>query len=493
MHIKNKISSIIKIFFILIYIIIIRTFADNECSYFKNKCFSAKLNDLFNLHSAEYYYFLANNNEDSNNDYKQKIKFLSLSAYKNPMDYKSRYELAKLLWLNEHQLSNTLSLLNDALFIYPANDLLHLALGNFYISSNQIKEALKAYKKAADLNNHNLPYIYKKLQHLDYSYIEEITPQTQTGLIYLASFYSSKNEIKKAIELYSKLFYKADTNLKYDIIKKILELKDQNKAYILLEETKANEGKDPEYHLLKAIFYLNNNSPNEFHKELTASTKLAESKFNNDNYTLTNFYIKIADMLYTSKMYNTALIYYNKAILSDFYNATAHEKAARCYFQQGELYKAFTHALRGHENENMLLFIISIFKKAMEKKDETVINEIINYLKDKKSTQAWGIFAKALYYKKRGEYAQAIQCFEKSLNLEPNNLTFLKEAASTNALSYNNSNAIKYFEKYISLQPNDADAIKSLINLYIVEGKVQEARNLCMQTKKTIEIFECNL
>lgn len=422
----SKIILILQILILLIYIIIIRTFADIECNYskYKNNCFTTHLDNSFNIHSAEYYYQNAINNEDDLN----KILLLSLAAYQNPMDYRSRYNLAQSLWLNNYNPVTVLSLLKDAISIYPSNDSLWLAIGNFYLTYNKINQSLDCYKKAASLNPNNLPYIYKKLQHLNDYFILQITPPNPTSLNYLASYYLSKKENTKAINIYKNLFsITNDKSTKYKIIQKMLELNKNDEAYNLLMKLQKTSEEDEIFHWLIAIYYLNKGMPTNFKNELEISIKIAKNKLDDNPNALIDFYINIGDSLYNLKMYNSAIIYYDKAKNIDFYNSKAHEKLAFCYFQQKDFRRAFSHALRCSENNNTLLFIISIYKNALANNDEILINDIFNYLKDKKNVEPWVLFAKALYYKKKGDYLQARYYLDKVLKLDPNNPTFLKE------------------------------------------------------------------
>lgn len=413
---------------LFIYIIVIRTFADIECSYSKyNNCFTTHLDHLFNIHSAEYYYQKAMHSEDSLN----KISLLTLAAYQNPMDHRSRFQLAQSLWLNNSNPAIVLAFLKDTISIYPSNDSLWVTLGNFYLSYNEIHQSLDCYKKATSLNPHNLPYIYKKLQHLNDAFIQQITPLNPISLNYLASYYLSKKENDKAVNIYKNLFFiTSDKSDKYKIIQKMFEINENDKAYNLLLQLQNNSEKDEIFHWLIAIYYLNKGASTNFKNELETATQIAKNKFNDNPNALIDFYISIGDSLYNLKMYNTAIIYYNKAINTDFYNPKAHEKLAYCYFQQKDFRKAFSHVLHCPENKNTLLFIISIFKNALVSNDEMLINNITNYLKDKKSTEPWALFVKALYYKKMGDYAQALYYLDEVLKMEPDNVIFLKEAAS---------------------------------------------------------------
>lgn len=119
---------------------------------------------------------------------------------------------------------------------------------------------------------------------------------------------------------------------------------------------------------------------------------------------------------------------------------------------------------------------------------------MIKVLKERKTTEAWGYFANALYYKNQGDYAFAVPNIESALQLEPENEAFLKEAGTIYSMIYDYNAALKYWEKLLTLKPQDKAQDLELYRLYIREGKVEQAKSMCLSlAEKSITFSECQL
>ena len=512
---KNKISFpwycglICMIIAIPIYLILVCAFADNEMSEPENNpqpySFVPGLAQFLRIHSSDFYYRLAqhdilNNSKidqlklQSLDDDQRKIYLYTLAARSNPLDYLSRIELASLLWKHSYSKEAVLKLFQDTCFIYPVKDKHWLALALFYSTNSQMQESLQYFLKAAEINNDDLPLIYDKLQFAQNEYLKTVTPRNYVSLMHLANYYVKKKDYPSAAKIYKEAFDFADSAQKIKIIQGLMNIKELEQAFKLLQISGSRMNDDPDYHWLKALYYINKNNAKEFSAEIDAGMKMASIKYLPGSTEMNNFMLRIADTFLNFNMINMATIYYSKVLTLDVYNSKASMGMARIYFQQDDLHRAFVYASHAEDSPANYQFILAVFKRALVKGNETAIDEIIKVLKERKTTEAWGYFARALYYKNQGDYASAVPNIESTLQLEPENEAFLKEAGAIYALMYDDNAAFKYWEKLLVLKPQDIAQDMELYRLYIHEGKIEKAKSMCLfLAEKSISFSECQI
>jgi len=81
----------------------------------------------------------------------------------------------------------------------------------------------------------------------------------------------------------------------------------------------------------------------------------------------------------------------------------------------------------------------------------------------------------AVYYDKYGLYDQALEEYNKALELDPNYPDALNMIAYTYANMENYEKALEYFEKYASHMPEDPNPLDSIGELYLLMGRLEDS------------------
>lgn len=444
----------------------------------------------FKIYSGEHFRNLAEN------DYpllpERKIYYYSLSSLANPIDYLSRYNLAITLWKNYGSHNEIIRLFKDANFLYPINDKILMQMAFFYLSKSDIEEAIKYFRKSAEINKENLPYIYEKVKHLGDSYINSVTPNNYEALGYLINYYERKRDNEAAGRFLKVAFDYSNPEQKLYIIQKLLDLNQLSKAESLIKRLENKMQEEADFYWIYSQFYLLKGDSKKFSAMLDKALKTKSNYFSNDQNKLNDFYIDVANKLMKYGISKTAELLYLKVLNKDFYNAKANEGLARCYFFKKDLHKAFVYATKAEENLNTQQFILEIFKEALRMNNDYVIKEIINYLKDKHLSTGLAYFANSLYYKNKGDMIEATSFIEKALEQEPANHIFLREAASLYLSLYDYDTSIKYYEKLLELEPSNNSIYSELFKLYLSSGNADKIANLCKQADSNyVSLNEC--
>ena len=492
-----------------VYIMLVIAFADNEIasleSNARNSSFPSGIAQFLHIRSSDFYYNWAINNATDPEIAKQlgiasmaandrKIYLFARASTVNPLDYLSRYELANELWRRTYSVEIVLKLLQNASYIYPMKDKLLLALALFHSSNNDMQQSIPCFRKAAEINNDNLPFIYSKLQFINSAYLNKVTPHNYTSLMHLARYHIQRKEYQQAADAFEIAFSFAEPQKKLEIIKDLMSISEYEIAVKLLGLISGRMKDEPDYHWLKARYYIHKGASKEFSREIENALKLASSRYMPDSPEMSDFLVTIAYTFLNYNMTNTAKIYFNKVLLNDFYNAKTNAGISQCYYQEGNLHRAFFYASHAEDNAANYQYILALFKMALAKNNQEVVDEILVYLKDKKATEAWGYFARALYLRNQGEYAEAIPNIKNAINLEPENDAFLREAGSIYAFLYDYPSAVYYYEKILSLNPRDVSAASELFKLFMKQGDVDSAKSLCMRIQENgITLNECKV
>ena len=84
-------------------------------------------------------------------------------------------------------------------------------------------------------------------------------------------------------------------------------------------------------------------------------------------------------------------------------------------------------------------------------------------------------FSLGYYYERRGKFDQAIDEFNKALELDPNSGLTLNQIGYSYAGKKNFDKAIDYFKRYASVSPGDANPYDSMGEIYMKMGRLDEA------------------
>jgi len=495
-----------------VYITLVIAFGESEIAALGSKAggaggasFRSGIARYLNIRSSDFYYNWAINNVGDQviaqqagittmapND--RRAYLFARASEVNPLDYLSRYELADELWKQSYSKEVVLKLMQDASSIYPLKDTLLLGLALFYSSSNDMKQGLSYFRKAAEINNDNLPFIYSKLQFINSAYLNEVTPRNYASLTHLARYHVERKEYRQAGDAYAGAFSFADPGNKLEIIKDVMSISEYERAAKLIGLVSGQMNDEPDYHWLKARYYMHKGDNTKFLHEIENAMKFASSRYMPDSPEMKDFLVTISYTFLNNNMTNTAKIYFNKILHTDLYNTEATLGISQCYYQEGDLHSAFYYASKAGDSPVLYQYMLALFKIALAKNNQVVINEILVYLKDKKTAEAWGYFARVLYLSKQGEYAEAIPNIKNAINLEPDNDAFLREAGAIYALLSDYPTAVSYYEKILALYPRDEAAASELYKIFMKQGDVDGARALCGRMQGNgVALSECKV
>ena len=130
------------------------------------------------------------------------------------------------------------------------------------------------------------------------------------------------------------------------------------------------------------------------------------------------------------------------------------------------------------------LYIEAFYARDIEKDREKYFR-ILKQMEQKYSKEKKIYYSLGLEYKERGLFKEAINEFQKTLQLDPEYGSALNEIAYTYANLNNFEKAIEYFENYVAVSPGDANPFDSMAELYFIMGKLEEAIEYF---EKTLEI-----
>lgn len=101
------------------------------------------------------------------------------------------------------------------------------------------------------------------------------------------------------------------------------------------------------------------------------------------------------------------------------------------------------------------------------------------YKLDSESPRSWLIMGMELLYKFNKNH-EALACFEKSLELDPENFLVYQYKASALRVIGKNSEALKCYEKILSVFPHSAEILKERdIHFALWSGNVEVIKKCC--------------
>ncbi|NIM91163.1 MAG: protein kinase [Candidatus Aminicenantes bacterium] len=150
--------------------------------------------------------------------------------------------------------------------------------------------------------------------------------------------------------------------------------------------------------------------------------------------------------------------------------------------QEEALKKAEEYSGKATEKER--LFIEAQYAYIVERDSEKRLH-ILKELVEKYPKEKEAHFELGLVYQFRDLFEEALEEYNKALELDPDWGYLLNSIAYTYSDMGNYEKAIEYFQKYIAISPGDANPIDSLAEQYFRMGRLDEA---IANYKKTIEI-----
>ena len=92
--------------------------------------------------------------------------------------------------------------------------------------------------------------------------------------------------------------------------------------------------------------------------------------------------------------------------------------------------------------------------------------------------------ALALVTRREGHWDQSIAHYERALTLDPRNMEFLTDAASTYTMIRQFPAALKLYDRALDITPNDPDVLASKASIYQAQGNLQEAARLSVRNRR---------
>ena len=100
------------------------------------------------------------------------------------------------------------------------------------------------------------------------------------------------------------------------------------------------------------------------------------------------------------------------------------------------------------------------------------------------------LLEKGIEEKKIKHYQQALQYFDRSLEIDPNNVSALTNKGSILSLEGNNTGALQYFDRSLEIDPNNVSALTNKVVALTFLGNYSEA---IQYTDKTLQIDPKNV
>ncbi|MCD7779928.1 MAG: tetratricopeptide repeat protein [Candidatus Gastranaerophilales bacterium] len=377
------------------------------------------------LTDKAYYYHSINNFEKAEEIYKQLLSV-------NPDDY-NVLNLYGLLCLSLRKPQDSVNLLNRA-YVLKKNSYIASNLAKAYYMNSEYIKAVKIYKQALELGEnddiyYSLGLAYKKISDYDksienYKKSIELNPKNYNSCYNLSLIYKELNDISQAL-FYAKkcIEIKQEDDVYASISGYYEDLNDISSAIEALKTAILLNSKNCIYFYNLGVLFSKEGKTDE---ALAAYSKCIEL---NENYV--EAYVNTA-FLYKGKDNEKALEYLKKA-----YEINPDEK-------------------------NVLLSLAQTYRDLYNNNESIkILNKLIE--KDDKSDEAYSLLG--VNNMDLGNYASALNYYDKAVNLNPSNLNFLHGKAI--ALKYlGRIDEAKEILEYIV--ENDKDAVQSATTLGMI-------------------------
>ena len=191
-----------------------------------------------------------------------------------------------------------------------------------------------------------------------------------------------------------------------------------------------------------------------------------------------NYYLRGREN-YAKLYYNDARQFLEKAIELDSTFAMAYLELGWAYLELGRtkdrdnaFEKARTFSAKATEKER--LYIEAAYAWFSENDPDKGFR-ILKQMAEQYPVEKKAHYVIARYYRSKKLYPEAIEAFNKAVDLDPNFGRALNSLAYTYAHMGNYAKAIEYFERYASASPGDANPFDSMAEIYFRMGKLDEA------------------
>jgi tetratricopeptide (TPR) repeat protein len=282
----------------------------------------------------------------------------------------------------------------------PSNDASYYEMARIYRVQNKNKEALNFAKKAADLDGNNIWY-----------------------QILLADLYNVNQEFKEATAVFENIVKKNPDKIDYyyDWANANLYENKYDEAIKIYNQIEKRIGLSEEISIQKQKIYL---TTGKFDKAVKEIEKLSAQSPNEIRY-----YAIIAEMYFSKKIYDKALLYYNKILEKDPTEKFVHISLAGYYREIGQKEKSFQELKSGFANPKLdidtkiqiLLSYYSVTEIYAELKNQAFELSEILVKTHPNEAKAYSIYADFLNRDKR--FNEARDAFRKVNSLDSSKYT----------------------------------------------------------------------
>lgn len=337
-----------------------------------------------------------------------------------------------------------------------------------------LKDALKLNKDAAQVN-YNLGFTYKFMERYDeavecFETVIQLNPNDVLAYNHLGAIHYKRGELQTAIQTYKK-------GLKVDINHPVLHLnlaksyEKENEIQNAIAEYEAALRTKPGWHDAIADY-------SKFLikiKKTKSARDLVEQSLRL-NPRDAKMYVILGNILYEQSDYENAGEQYKKALSFDPENKKALIGCAKTFSDSGNASHAveyIEHAEKSYpDDEKILKTSADIFLSANK---IAGVSSKIKKLIQKDSGDIETLDLAGQYYILKNNEQQAVACYKKINQIDPESVTHFKNAARRFKQLEKFEKASNYISRYVNKNPNDSKALVlyALINESL--GKVDEA------------------
>jgi len=435
-------------------------------------------------------------------------KYTEASDYIQNKQYDKALAIAQD-YLNHDSTDIAIKILVDLSTNDANNPRVYEALGDAYYKMGVMELSISDYQKAESLDSLNAPLKFKTAKALEkqQSYTDAANKYLQ--VLALDSTFSQAYYSLGTLLYYAKQYpnasYYLTKYLKYDSKKYDAYFFAARSLFLMQNFTNAAEISQeglkvfPNDMKLEKIEALSLTFSNKFADAAALLNTMPDSMFTGNEYSqmgeqfkyghqdslaiilmekaiakdpsLTELNQEIANMFLSSAKYDSAIVYYNKRIVSDTASVSSYVNKSLCYLQlqnYDSAKVALQKALIIKDDYKPALTWLARTDQYMKNNDEAAdaYNKILKLDAGKEDSnkvevsEAYGFFGYTNLVKKK--YKDAIESLKSAVNYSPDNAQYHLWLAQAYAFAGNKVEAAKEYKEVLSIDPNNADAKRGL-------------------------------
>ncbi|MCX7727617.1 MAG: tetratricopeptide repeat protein, partial [Chitinispirillaceae bacterium] len=362
----------------------------------------------------------------------------------------------------------------------PNDPSIYLSLGNYNLKSGKYSEALQNFEKSCELKKTpqcklgiaKANFELKKYE-LSMGSAEEalkLDPKSIEAQKVLALAYFKQGEYGKAAPLFEKVVQAQGDNI--ELLTALAECyektKDTEKLAVVDKKIVKMDEKDLKSRIRLASYY-------ELKNNLLEAISLYKEAI-----ALEPSSVDILKKLYQLSKKNgdrgTAVAYLVRYISIKSNDAEAHRDLGDLYYEQKDYDKALEEYRTALKLDPSIKGFYSRYAEIVMAKGEQ--NEVIKALRGviaSGNADAGTYMTLGMMYQKKGEYIDAMEMYQKVLDIEPSNFDALVGLGACQAAQGEIKNAIISYEQAIMMKPDAVKELRELGDLYLRAFRKEEA------------------